>query len=107
MVLSKWINQEQQGIKPEKIKTAFSESLALSRPAVALMLRAYMDAHEANTSIVNDEQIRQRTGLGPNHIKAQKQYARGCGLADQINCLTDLGKLLLDFDPDLNRTDTQ
>jgi hypothetical protein len=97
----------EQSIKPTKIKTAFSETFALSRPAVALLLRAYMDAEDEGVPIVNEELIRQRTGLGPNHIKAQKQYARGCGLADGTNCLTALGKLLLTCDPDLNSTDTQ
>ena len=97
----------EQSIKPKKIKTAFSESLALSRPALALLLRTFMDAEEQGMPNLSDELIRQKTGLGPNHIKAQKQYARGCGLADGINYLTELGKAVLISDPDLHQIDTQ
>ena len=96
-----------QSVKPKKIKTAFSETLALSRPALALLLRAYMEAEDEGASNLSDKLIWERTGLGPNHIKAQKQYARGCGIADGINYLTELGKALLTSDPDLHRIDTQ
>jgi hypothetical protein len=97
----------EQSIKPKKIKTAFSETLALSRPALALLLQAYRIAEDEGVPNLSEELIRQRTGLGPNHIKAQKQYARGCGLADGINYLTALGKVLLAYDPDLRSIDTQ
>jgi hypothetical protein len=94
-------------VRHKKITTAFSETLGLSRPALALLLRAYKDAEIENAPSLTESVIRQKTGLGPNHVTAQKYYCRGCGLADAMNRLTNFGSAVFAFDPDFKRIDTQ
>ena len=91
---------ENSGARP--VATSFSETFALSRSALSMLMQFYLDKHKAGQGTPSDNEIRAATGLGPNHIKAHKQYARGFCLCDEQFRPTKFALDLDNNDPEYN-----
>ncbi len=87
----------------DRLYTAFHEKLALNLPSIAAILRLSAET-QGN---IGPSQIRTRTTLGNNYVKAMPCYARGSGLLDMSGYqLTPFGRVTFEHDPNLSCAST-
>lgn len=88
-----------------RIGTVFHETFALSRSAIAQVLKAVssLDSHRSLF-----EYLRETTELGTRYCKAMPRYAQGAGLLTRGSALSiPFGEIAVQHDPHLMRKETQ
>lgn len=88
-----------------RIGTVFHETFALSRIAVASVLKAVEGWEREQLTLF--EHLRETTALGTRYCKAMPRYGQGTGLLDKHYQLTQFGKIVLMYDPSLMSEVTQ
>jgi hypothetical protein len=91
----------------QRMFTMFHETFALSRPAIAQVLKV-VSKYGKNNSVSIRTLLREHTDLGTNYCKAMPRYTYACGLTnDECTQLTPLGERVLQNDPTLAWGETQ
>lgn len=92
----------------ERLGTTFHRTFSFIRPAIAQILNlAFNVSNPSGESMpLSMETIRQKTQLGTIYVEAMPRYARGAGLLDKKNRLTEFGRYITLFDRNLNKIDT-
>lgn len=91
----------------QRMFTMFHETFALSRPAIAQVLRVVRECRGNKRASIRTL-LREHTDLGANYCKAMPRYTYACGLTNyECTQLTPLGEYVLQNDPTLTHTETQ
>lgn len=94
----------------ERLRTAFHETFALSRPALTQIM-AVSDASGLRGTLTDSEGrralLRKETSLGTNYVKAMPRYGWGAGLLDTKIQPTPFGAMAHSRDPLLESLSTQ
>lgn len=88
-----------------RIGTVFHETFALSRAAVASVMKAIEGWNRSDLPLF--DHLRESTALGTRYCKAMPRYAQGTGLLDKDYQVTQLGQVVLSYDPSLMSEVTQ
>lgn len=101
---------ERQGVVSERLKTAFHETFALSRPALTQIMAVAQASDLREMPTTSEDRralLRKETSLGTNYIKAMPRYGWGAGLLDTKVQLTPFGAMAHSRDPLLESLATQ
>lgn len=83
-----------------RIGFMFHETFKLTRKPMSEILDLSKDFNNQNKRKLTFSDIKEKSLLGNNYIKAFPHYLRGCGLIDfSNNLLTSLGKQVIQHDP--------
>lgn len=88
-------------VKP--LGPTFHRSFPLQRPVLAEYLRAVLETG----GVASASRLREVSGLGTMKIPAALGYGKAAGLLNSAGSLSDLGSIVLDYDPSLSTPSSQ
>lgn len=91
-----------------RLGLAFHESFSIVIPAISQLLHVVSSTGEGETGSgkITRQMLTDHTSLGPNYVRAMPRWACGTGILDQRNCLTALGRRMIQKDPSLIHAST-
>ncbi len=91
----------------KRLGLTFHRTFSLMRSAVSQIIRAAEKVELNGGKKLDLKSIKELSSLGSIYVEAMPRYARGAGLLNSLNFLTQFGKYAAKYDPLLDQPGTQ